>query len=247
MSRLRYFEIVEAEHRILNPVTEEKLALVAQVCRLEPEQRLLDLACGKAELLATWAHRYGIRGVGVDISEVFLAKGRARLAELGVADLVDLVHADAGSYLPGEPFDLASCVGATWVGGGLTGTLALLRRAVRPGGLVLVGEVFWAEPPPAEAYRVLETEPGEFVTLAGVLDRVEEAGLDLVEMVLADPDSWDRYEAMHWAAADRWLRANPSDPDAPMVRELTSRYRRAYLEYGRRYLGWGIFVLRWPP
>ncbi|HET8657846.1 MAG TPA: methyltransferase domain-containing protein [Micromonosporaceae bacterium] len=235
---------MEADHRILNPVTEEKLALLAQVCRLEPEQRLLDLACGKAELLATWAHRYGIRGVGVDISEVFLAEAHARLAGLGVADRVDLVHADAGSYQPDEPFDLASCIGATWIGGGLAGTLALLRRAVTPGGLILVGEPFWTEPPTDEVYRALDTVPGEFVPLAGVLDRVEEAGLDLVEMVLADPDSWDRYEAMHWAAADRWLRANPSDPDAPMVRERTSRYRRAYLEYGRRYLGWGVFVLR---
>lgn len=244
MSRLRYYEIVEADHRILNPFTEEKLALLAEVCRLEPDQRVLDLACGKGELLATWAHRHGIRGVGVDISEVFLAAARARLAELGVADRVDLVHDDAGAYRPDGRFDVVGCVGATWIGGGLAGTLALLRRAVEPGGRIVVGEPFWAEEPPAAAYQAMEIAPGEFATLAGTLDRFEEAGLDLVEMVLANLDSWDRYEAMHWSAADRWLRANPADPDAPLVRDRTARYRRAYLEYGRRYLGWGVFVLR---
>jgi SAM-dependent methyltransferase len=244
MSRLRYHEIVEADHRILNPFTDDKLALLAELCRLEPGQRLLDLACGKAELLATWAHRHGIGGIGVDISEVFLAAARARVAELGVAGRVTLVHADAGTYEPGEAFDVAACIGATWIGGGLAGTLAKLRRAVTPGGRVLVGEPYWIEEPPAEAYEAMQVAPGDFASLAGTLDRVEAAGLDLVEMVLADPDSWDRYEAMHWAAADRWLRAHPDDPEAPLVREQTARYRRAYLTYGRRYLGWGVFVLR---
>lgn len=246
MSPLRYHEIVEADRLILNPFTEEKLALLAEVCRLEHGQRMLDLACGKAEMLATWAHRYGIGGVGVDISEVFLAAARARVAQLGVADRVTLVHDDAGRYEPGEEVDLAACIGATWIGGGLIGTLARLRQAVRPGGRVLVGEGYWHEEPPHEAYQAMQVTPEGVASLAGILDRAEAAGLELVEMVLADGDSWDRYEAMHWAAADRWLRANPSDPDAALVREQTARYRQAYLTYGRRYLGWGVFVLRQP-
>ncbi len=243
-SMLWYHELVEARHTVLNPFTEEKLALVATACRLEPGQQVLDLACGKAELLATWAHRYGVGGVGVDLSAVFLAAGQARLAELGVADRVSLVPGDAGAYRPRRRFDIAACVGATWIGGGLTGTLAMLRAAVAPGGRIVVGEPYWVDEPDAAGYQAMDSRPGEFVSLAGTLDRFERAGLDLVEMVLASPDDWDRYEARHWAAADDWLRANPGDERAGQVRELTARYRRAYLEYGRRYLGWGVFVLR---
>lgn len=44
---LRHHEIAESGHRILNPITEEKLMLLGEVCRLEEGQRLLDLACGK--------------------------------------------------------------------------------------------------------------------------------------------------------------------------------------------------------
>lgn len=244
MSGLEYHEIVEADHRILNPFTEEKLALLAEVARVAPGERLLDLACGKAEMLATWARRYGIGGVGVDLSEVFLAAARARLAELGVADKITLVPGDAGAYRPEESFDLACCIGATWIGGGFAGTLELLRRAVKPDGRILVGEPYWIEEPPAEVYEAMETPPGEFATLAGALDRIESAGLSLIEMVLADQDSWDRYEAKHWFAADAWLRANPTDPRAVGIRERTARYRRAYLTFGRKYLGWGVFVLR---
>jgi hypothetical protein len=45
---LRYHEISEANHRILNPFTEEKMILVGKICRLRPGMRQLDLACGKA-------------------------------------------------------------------------------------------------------------------------------------------------------------------------------------------------------
>ena len=63
-------------------------------------------------------------------------------------------------------------------------------------------------------------------------------------MVLADQDSWDRYVAAQWRTGDRWLAANTEHPDAAEVRDLLRGARRSYLEYGRRYLGWGVFVLR---
>jgi hypothetical protein len=34
---------------------------------------------------------------------------------------------------------------------------------------------------------------------------------DVVEMVLADQDSWDRYEAAKWLTMRRRLEANPDD------------------------------------
>jgi hypothetical protein len=63
-------------------------------------------------------------------------------------------------------------------------------------------------------------------------------------MVLADHDSWDRYEAMHWPAIADWLEANPDDPDHDAMRGMLERDRDAYLRWGRRYLGWGVFVTR---
>jgi SAM-dependent methyltransferase len=38
------------------------------------------------------------------------------------------------------PVDVAACVGATWIGGGVAGTVELLCQSLRPGGLMLVGE-----------------------------------------------------------------------------------------------------------
>jgi hypothetical protein len=63
-------------------------------------------------------------------------------------------------------------------------------------------------------------------------------------MVLSDADGWDRYEAAQWMSIDNWLRENHNDPDAPGLREWHLRNQRAYLQYGRCYFGWGVFVLR---
>jgi len=244
---LRQHEISEAGHRILNPFTEEKLMLLGEVCRLAPGQRQLDLACGKGEMLCRWADRFGTGGLGVDISEVFLSAARARAAEFGVTDRVEFRRGDAAQAVPqAEPpaFDVVSCIGATWIGGGLAGTVALMRPALRPGGLLLVGEPYWTEPPPEEVYPALGVGPDDFASLEGTLDRLESAGVELVEMVLADGDSWDRYVAAQWWTVERWLAANPDHADAPAMRRYLADCRRSHLRHQRRYLGWGVFVLR---
>ncbi len=242
---LRFHEIAETCHRILNPFTEDQLMLLGGICRLHPGARQLDLACGKGEMLCRWAREYGIGGVGVDISAAFLDAARKRAEELGVADRLAFVQADAGGYPRAtHDFDVVSCIGATWIGGGLAGTLALMKPALKPGGLILAGEPYWIEPPPEAAYAALGVGKDDYVSLDGTLDRFEAAGMRLVEMVLADRASWDRYMAPQWMAVDDFLRAHPDDPDAPALREWISNGRRAYLRYGRRYLGWGVFVLR---
>lgn len=239
---LRFHEFAEAEHRILNPFTEAKLRLLGEVCRLEAGQRQLDLCCGKGEMLCTWSRDHGINGVGVDISEVFLAAAQDRAVKLGVAERVHFIHADASTYRDdAAPYDLVSCIGATWIGGGLSGTIDLLRPLVRSEGLVLIGEPYWITEPSGEAE---EAWGHEFTSLVGTLDRFEERRMELVEMVLADEDSWDRYEAAKWWTITQWLRTHPNHPDRVAMQEFRDTGRRSYLAYGRAQLGWGVFVLQ---
>ena len=241
---LRHHEIAEANHRILDPLVDGQLHLIGEVAGVAEGTRVLDLACGKGELLCRWAGWFGSTGVGVDLSHVFLAAARERASELGVAGAVTFVQGDAGVYEPeGAAFDVASCIGATWIGGGIAGTIELLRPALRPGGRLLIGEPYWIEPPPAEALAAFGFGPAEdFVSLVGTLDRLDASGLELVELVLANPDTWDRYEASQWRTVAAWLAANPDDPDHAAMREFLDHGRRTYLEWGRRYLGWGVFV-----
>ncbi len=241
----RSFVIREGASRILDPLDDAKLAALGRALHLPPATRVLDLASGKGELLCTWARDLGVTGTGVDISTAFVADARARAVELGVAGRVEFVHGDAAGHVAEEPVDLAACLGATWIGDGVAGTIDLLARSLRPGGLLLVGEPYWRiEPPDQETVEGCHARSrDDFASLPRLVDRFDELGWDLVEMVLADQDSWDRYAAAQWLAVRRWLDAHPGDELAADMRADLALSRRRHIRYQRDHLGWGVFAL----
>lgn len=252
VSVVQYHEISESSHLIMNPFSSEKLHLLGEICGLSAGTRILDLACGKGELVCAFARDFGTTGVGVDLHPPFVAGARARADELGVTDLVEIVEGDAGDpallATLDPPFDVVACIGATWIGGGPSGTFDLMRRQLGQAhgwrdGWMLVGEAYWMSDPPEGTRRRHDTGEG-FADLAGTLDRFEAAGLSLLEMALADFDDWDRYAASQWLNVERWLSENPDHPDAAEVRALRDERRRDYLAEDRGRLGWGVFVLR---
>jgi SAM-dependent methyltransferase len=241
----RYYTIRESSHRILNPFTEQKLATLGSAIGLCDGDELLDLCCGKGELLCTWARDHAITGTGVDISTAFLAAARQRARDLRVADRLAFIHGDASNHVAPSPVDVAACIGATWIGPGVERTVELLQRSLKAGGTMLIGEPFWrAEPPSQEAVEACHARSREeFDTLPGLIGRFGASGYDVVEMVLADEGSWDRYYAAQWRNIRTWLDANPDDELAPQLRaELTAEPLR-YVRYRRHLLGWGVFAL----
>lgn len=241
----RIFTIRESSHRIHNPFTPVKLAILGQALRLTPGAVALDLASGSGEMLCTWARDHGISGAGVDLSAVFTERARSRASELGVTDRVSFIHGDAAGYVADEPVDLAACVGATWIGDGVAGTVDLLRRSLRAGGLMLIGEPYWRKEPPdqdtVEGCHARDKE--DFRTLPELIEQFGALDCDVVEMVLADQDSWDRYQAAQWLNLRRWLDHNADDELAGEAQAELATGPARYARYTREYLGWGVFAL----
>ncbi len=241
----RIFNITESAHRIHNPFTPEKLATLGAALRLEAGTRVLDLGSGSGEMLCTWARDYGIGGTGIDMSQLFTEQAKLRADQPGVADRVEFVHGDAAGYVADQKVGVAACVGATWIGGGVVGTIEVLAKSLRTRGIILIGEPYWLRlPSTEEAARGCGARSiSDFLLLPELLAFFSDLDYDVVEMVLADQDSWDRYEAAKWLTMRRWLETNPDDDLSNDVRaELTSAPVR-YATYTREYLGWGVFAL----
>ena len=223
--------------------------LLGEICRLTPGMRQLDLACGKGEMLCRWAKHFGIQGTGVDISTVFLDAARKRADELGVSDKLMFIQEDAAIYQPKpDSYDIVSCIGANWIGGGTRGTLELVKTKglkTIPDTLILMGEVFWREEPSDEALTAIGVQREEWaVGLEQLVEIFEDLDTQLVEMVIATDTEWDRYESMHWWTYDRWRRENQDDPEFDQIEAFVRESRQTYFRYVRPLCDWGVFVLR---
>ncbi|UOR02523.1 class I SAM-dependent methyltransferase [Leucobacter allii] len=245
MFDLRIFSIRESRHRIHNPLTETQLADFGARLELGSGTRILDLACGSGELLSSWARDHGVSGLGVDLNPDFIAHARARAEELGVTEAVEFVEADAAGYVSTEPVDVAACVGATWIGGGVPGTIELLSRSLAPGGVLLVGEPFWrAVPRTPDALAGCGVSAAEdYQTLPGLLASFGAQGYDVVDMVCATEESWDRYLAPQWLSMRRWADAHPGHELHDEIRRLLAAEPEQYARYMRTHFGWGVFAL----
>lgn len=241
----RIFNITESAHRIHNPYTPEKLATLGAALRLESGTRVLDLGSGSGEMLCTWARDYGISGVGIDMSPLFTGQAKLRAEELGVTDRVKFIHGNAADYVADEKVGVAACIGATWIGGGVAGTIELLAKSLQAKGIILIGEPYWRRLPPTEdvAKECSAHSISDFLMLPELLASFGGLDYDVVEMVLANQDDWDRYEAAQWLAMRLWLEANPDDDFAQEIHAQLTVAPKHYATYTREYLGWGVFAL----
>lgn len=241
----RIFTISESEHRIHNPFTSEKYATLGHVLRMKPGDHILDLGCGSGEMLCTWACAHGITGTGIDMSPLFTAQAKLRADELGVGERVRFIHDDATGYVADDKCNVAACVGATWIGGGVAGTIKLLAESVRPDGIILIGEPYWRQVPDTEEISRAcgASSIADFSTLPELIASFGVQGYDVVEMVLADQDGWDRYEAAKWMTMRRWLDVNRDDDFVKTIQSELTHSPRRHVTFTREYLGWGVFVL----
>ncbi|MDL2321795.1 SAM-dependent methyltransferase, partial [Desulfosarcina sp. OttesenSCG-928-B08] len=129
------------------------------------------------------------------------------------------------------------------------GTIGLLAKSLHAGGIILVGEPYWLRLPPTEdvARACFASSISDFLILPELLasfsNMGSDLGYDVVEMVLADQEGWDRYEAAKWLTMRRWLEANPDDDLAEEIREKLTSEPVRHATYTREYLGWGVFAL----
>src|SRR5690242_1274124 len=157
-----WYAVVEAEHEIQNPTSEEKIRLLGRHLGLGPESRVLDIASGKGGPALVLAREFGCRLTCVERSPEFVATARERAAAAGLEERIEVVESDAESFELGR-YDAALCLGATFAYGGLVPTLVQLSAAAP---LVAVGEPYWRTwPLPAGADPVGRVSEDEWLPL----------------------------------------------------------------------------------
>jgi len=244
----KYFDITHRFHVVCNPTSLAKVEEIIGLLRLKPGSSVLDIACGKAEMLVRLAETYEVRGVGVDLSP-YAVRDAEELKRQRVPDSdLQFVNISGADYHNGntKQFDLSMCIGASWIYDGHRGTLKAMRDMTRPDGIVMVGEPFFTQEPSEKYLAAEDFTRDDFNTHYGNVQIGEEEGLTPIYAMVSNQDDWDRYETLQWHALDEFARNNPDDPDLPEIQARGAKAREIYLKWGRYGFGWAIYLFRKP-
>jgi cyclopropane-fatty-acyl-phospholipid synthase len=127
------------ENDSLDTAQEQKLDHICRKLLLKPGERLLDIGCGWGGLVIWAAQKYGVRAVGVTLSDGQFEFATQRVRELGLSDRVEIRLQDYRDVPEREPFDKIASVGMFEHVGrrNLPAYFAKINRLLRPGGLVM--------------------------------------------------------------------------------------------------------------
>ena len=242
MDQMKLYDISEPFMEIINPLEVDQVIKLGEVLGLSESDRIIDFGCGCAKFLAIWAVEHGISGTGIDIREYSVQRAKEILEREGVADRIEIVLADGKDQgVEDNSYDLAMCIGASFIWNGFRGTIQGMRDAIKPDGKLIIGEPYWRKVPVPEEY--LKENPG-FFTEIEILKAAREEGFDLEYMLRSSEQGWDNYEATNWLGLNHWLDINPDHPDRQQVTDWMRKNQEMYLEYGREYLGFAVYVFR---
>lgn len=244
MNRLEFFSIIERNLDYQNPTSAEKLDRLIDYCGILDGHRVLDVGCGKGWLIQHIAQKYDVVAEGIELSPDFVGEGREKLERLRLRGEV-IYHQMPAAQFDGEPhaYAVAFCVGASFAIGTFEEMLAWLRRFVKPGGVIAMGDIY-ARGGALPAESAAHFSGGAQRSMFDTCEQMNRDGLTLIGLIDSSLDDWDRYESQHWLAAEAWLRENPDHPDADAFSRRMEAFKYDHLRFDRDALGWAIFISR---
>jgi SAM-dependent methyltransferase len=242
----KFFDITHREHVFCNPMSIEKFEELIALLRLEPKDRVLEIATGKGEFIIRLAERYGIEGIGIDLSPYRIIEAKKKHQERIPNAQLNFVEMDGADYEPKArgDFNLVACIGASWIFDGHKDTLIALSEMAAPDSWVIVGEPYWQREPTAEYLEAIGEKRGTYGTHYENMKVGQELGLKLFYTIVSNQDDWDKYEGLQWYAANEWASKNPDDADVEEVLKRVHENRENYLRWGRETFGWAVYMFK---
>ena len=248
MDPFKFTTIAHHDRVLLGPVSEPRVdELLAHVHVPSAPQppRVLDIGCGKGEMLLRAMERLNGSGVGVDPNPSFIAAARARAHRRVPQGSLTLLQSPLEkAALPPGQFTLLICTGACHAFGDYVTALRESQRYVLPNGWAIFGQSYWKQTPEPEYLAVFGGSEDEMSSLEETKQHAKDAAWNIVATSESSPEDWDDYELAYSGAMTRWLQSRPNDDDVLAFRDRIEKWQDAYQRWGKHTMGFTLLLLR---
>jgi len=233
------------------PLSIDKANQLISKLNLSASSTILDAGCGNGELLIRAIEASGASGLGIDIAEqsIILARASAKDRLAGVN--IDFMIGDANDHTIGvDRFDVAICIGSTHAFGdgdsAYPNTLDALSKRLRPGGLMLIGDGYWKQPPATEYLKFLGEPAGIYRDHNENIEYAQNRGLVHLYDAQSSDQEWDHFELSHYNRSIERAQSMEDQSRAAMLIKRITEWRNAYLRWGQSTMGFGFYLFMNP-
>ena len=206
-----------------------KLHYICRKLRLKTGERLLDIGCGWGGLMIHAARHYGVRALGITLSQAQLQLARQRIQEAGLSNRCEVRLLDYRDLPEGDTYDKLVSIGMVEHVGesNLATYFAKAYRLLRRGGVFLSSGIARAANRPdsrKSTFTDLYVFPdGELETIGTMVSSAEQAGFEVRDV--------ESLREHYYLTAIQWLK------------RLEARAREAQQIVGdRTYRIWRLYL-----
>jgi SAM-dependent methyltransferase len=240
-TRFAPFEAMHHLHEICNPMNSGALDVLLDQLAPADGERMIDIACGHGEFLLRAAERSEISGVGLDLSPWVLARAVDRAQHRNLRGSVEWWLGEGAALDKEQTWNIATCLGASWIWHGFTGTLRALALRTRPGGRIAIGDLRTQAGVDAAAIESVIGHGTSMTTEADQMAAIHRAGLEPMGCYVSDDEAWAGYHRLVIESADSYAGPEPALDARAMAREWQEEFER-----DRRILEWTVWVAEKP-
>lgn len=239
-----YYHVAYSRHRIMNPISEERLHFVLSNARLPAKPCVLDVGGGNGTLALLLAKEFDAQVTLVDTSSLWLAKAKKLFDAEGMLGHITFVEKDAAAFLTEENYDLISCLGTTLIYGSFQATLDQLQPMLAEHGSLLIGEATIDRSLPPAYKQYLDSQQWNVPSSRAIIQAIERSGLELAMILTSNRDEWDDYMNLQWIAIRDHARNNPEDAQAQEFLDWALDEQEIFLRYQRHYMDWNVLLIQ---
>ncbi len=226
------------------PATRQRIESLLARLQLQPGNRVVDIGCGRGEMLHILAESCAINGVGIDPDESEINIARRLQPSRGSLTWHNAKVQDV-TLEPG--FDAAICIGAAHAFGHLPESLPRafeqLRAMIRDRGRILIGLGYWMQPPSQPYLDATGLEAGELLTHEANIATAESAGLKCIHTEASSPAEWNEFESAFLRTAQQRAAKSPNDAIAIASLKHWQSWNAAFRQWGHHTMGFAFYLL----